>query len=444
MRSTLALGAAVAVFCSLFEATSAEAEEPSVAALTEAVNRLVERVEEMESWREEDQRRIRELEDKLETVRYVDESGVASTAEPGVSSSGGDAALGQGNLLNPQITAFVDVGGSLSTDDDNEARNRFALREAELDFRAAVSPRADGVLVIAMGEEIEDPFGDVEIDFAFAVEEGYLDVHTLPWDLALRAGKFRSAFGRNNLLHTHDLPQVTRPLAVQAFLGPEGLATVGASLNWLVPNPWEQYLELTTQVVNADGGSESPILGGPSAANPAVINHLKLFRDIGETGSLELGTSFLYSRASGDRDHGYTLGADVTYLWRDPKAPDFRSLLLQGELFWSNSDFGDGGNGSDHWGGYAFGQYQFAQNGYAGIRFDYTEVPGVEERASGDSDWGLSPYISWYLNEALRLRLEYQHLDRKVWGDRHSSDALLLGLTFFIGAHPAHPYWVNR
>jgi len=439
MRSALALGTVLAVCCTGFEAESAEAEEPSVATLIETVKRLSERVEEMEGSRAEDERRIRELEEKLETVRNpVDE---ASVAEAEVRSSG--AATGQGNLLNPAITAFLDMGGSLSTDDDNKARNRFTLREAELDFRAAVTPRADGVLVIAIGEEIKDPFGDVETDWEFELEEGYLDVHTLPWDLALRAGKFRSAFGRNNLLHTHDLPQVTRPLAVQAFLGPEGLSTVGASLSWLVPNPWDQYLELAAQVVNADGGSESPILDGPGAANPAVLSHLKLFRDIGDTGSLELGTSFLYSRASGDRDDGYTVGADLTYLWRDPAAADSRSLLFQGELFWSDSDF-ETGNRDNYWGFYAFGQYQFSQNWYAGIRGDYTDLPNVEARRSSDSDWGISSYLTWYLAEALRLRLEYQHLESDVVGRDDSEDAILLNVTFYIGAHPPHPYWVNR
>jgi hypothetical protein len=368
----------------------------------------------------------------------------AMSAEAEVAPSGRAAATGQGNLLNPEITVFVDAGGSLSSDHDNEARNRFNLREAEVDFRAAVTPRADGVLVVAIGEEIENPFGDVEVDFEFELEEGYLDVHTLPWDLALRAGKFRSAFGRNNLLHTHDLPQLTRPLAVQAFLGPEGLATVGASLSWLVPNPWDQYIELAAQFVNADGGSESPILDGPGVANPAVLSHLKLFQDIGDTGSLELGTSFLYSQATGGRDDGYTLGADATYLWRDPAAPDFRSLLFQGELFWSSSDFKDEGSGDDNWGFYAFGQYQFSQKAYAGVRLDYTDLPGAETRRSGDSDWGVSSYITWYLAEALRLRLEYQHLERDLLGHANSEDALLLGITFFIGAHPPHPYWVNR
>jgi hypothetical protein len=288
----------------------------------------------------------------------------------------------------------------------------------------------------------------VEIGIEFEIEEAYLDVHTLPNDLALKAGKFRTAFGRNNLLHTHDLPQVTRPLAVQAFLGPEGLAALGASLGWLVPNPWDRYVELTAQLVNSDGGTESPILGGPGAENPAVLSHLKLFQDVGDTGSLELGARFLHGRTSDDRDAAaYVLGADATYQWRDPARPDFRSLVLQGELFWSNSDFDDEVEGrirDDNWGFYAFGQYQFGQNWYAGLRYDYTQFPDLEVRRRNDSDWGISSYVSWYLNEALRLRLEYQHLERDLLGEDDREDSLLLGLTLYIGAHPPHPYWVNR
>ncbi len=458
MRVALVWAAAFAVCCSGFVAPCVKADERSMDTLMETVEQLADRVEAMERSRGEDRKRIRELEEELASIRYASTHDATPNATPNITPSvtpnapppteqaarpAGIAALGQGNLLNPEITVFVDMGGSLSTDDDNDARNRFTLREAEVDFRSAVTSRADGVLVLAVGEEIEDPFGDVDIDFEFELEEGYLDVHTLPWDLAFRGGKFRSGFGRNNLLHTHDLPQVTRPLAVQAFLGPEGLTTVGASLNWLVPNPWDQYVELAAQIVNADGGAESPILDGPDAANPAVLSHLKFFRDVGDTASLELGTSFLFSQASGDRDDGYTAGADVTYLWRDPMAPDFRSLVLQGELFWTNSDFDDG-NGHDYWGAYAFGQYQFAQNWYAGVRMDYTELPSVEAPRGGDSEWGVSSYLTWYVAEALRLRLEYQHLQRDLLGENDSEDSLLLGVTFYIGAHPPHPYWVNR
>jgi hypothetical protein len=424
-------------------------EASALEALLVEVRRLNDRVEILEKERTEDQGRIRELEEDL---ARLESSSVDAGSEAELSASswsdGLATALGQGNLLNPEITAFFDVGGSLSTDGGDKALNRFNAREFELDFRAAVTPWADGVLVLAAGEEIEQHDDDVEIGFDFAIEEGYLNVHTLPHGLSLKAGKFRNAFGRNNLLHTHDLPQVTRPLAVQAFLGPEGLATVGAAGSWIVPNPWERYIEFSAELVNSDGGEESPILGGPGAKNPAVISHLKLFQDIGDSASFEVGGSFLFGHTSDDDDaRAYTLGLDATYLWRDPKKPDFRSLLLQGEVLWAASDWEfDRGNSERNksLGFYAFGQYQWTRNWYAGVRFDYTEHPSLALHDSDDSDWGVSAWVSWYLSEFLRLRLEYQHLSFERFGDRDSQDNLLLGVTFLIGAHPPHPYWVNR
>ena len=297
MRTALALGTALAVCCVGLEAAPADTEEASLTDLMETVQHLARRVEQMERERAEDRRRIRELEEEIETVRTAAARG-ADEAPPapepiGEGATGGGIS-GQGNLLNPEITAFVDMGGSVSTMGENPAHDRFNLREVELDFRAAVSPKADGALVLAVGEEVDREEG--EIQHHFEIEEAFLDYHTLTEDLGLKFGKFRSAFGRNNLLHTHDLPQITRPLAVRAFLGHHGLSTLGASLSWIVPNPWHRYIELTTDVVNADGGEDSPILGGPNAVNPAVLGHLKLFEDVGETGSLELGASYMWGR----------------------------------------------------------------------------------------------------------------------------------------------------
>lgn len=426
-----------------------ESDAPALKALLEEVRRLNDRVETLEKERSEDQSRIRELEEDL---ARLESTGVGAGAEsPATASDGSNglaAALGQGNLLNPEITAFFDVGGSLSTDGDDKSLNRFNAREFEVDFRAAVTPWADGVLVLAAGEEVEQDDGEVDIGFDFDIEEGYLNLHTLPHGLSLKAGKFRNVFGRNNLLHTHDLPQVTRPLAVQAFLGPEGLATVGASGSWIVPNPWERYIEFAAEIVNSDGGDESPILGGPTARNPALVSHLKLFEDVGESGSFELGGSFLFGHTSDDSDgRAYALGLDATYLWRDPIKPDFRSLLLQGEVLWATNDweFERGGSQrNESLGFYAFGQYQWTRNWYAGVRLDYTEHPSLAFHDSDDWDWGVSAWVSWYVSEFLRLRLEYQHVSFERFGDRSSQDNLLLGVTFAIGAHPPHPYWVNR
>jgi len=425
-----------------------ETGEPPIGALVEEMRSMSARVEALEREREADQDRIRELEDALARWESSSRGGGEADAASGGASRGLVGALGQGNLLNPEITVFGDLGGSLSTDGDDKRFNRFNLREFELDFRAAVAPWVDGALILALGEEIEQEGGEAEIHSHVHIEEGYLNFHTLPYDLALKAGKFRASFGRNNLLHTHDLPQVTRPLAVEAFLGPEGLMTIGGSLSYIVPNPWERYIEVVTEVVNSDGGEESPILGGPNARNPALVSHMKLFEELGDWSSLELGGSFLFGHTSDDTDsRAYLLGLDATYLWRDPSRPDLRSLLLQGELFWGTNDWEPEGGGIDRnrsLGFYGFGQYQFAQNWFAGLRYDYTEFPNLEFHDSDDSEWALSSWISWYLSEFLRLRLEYQHRSFDRFGGGGDQDNLMLQLTFALGAHPAHPYWVNR
>ena len=429
------------------------------------MEQMRQRMDSLEKQHEQDQQRIRQLERQVNEMRA--KPTVSAKAEPEEVVPPvpyeqlrplPESAFGQGNLFNPQITAFLDMGGNLSTNNDNEAFNRFNLREAEIDIRSAITPSADGVLVIAIHEHIDEHGHDhgeeeeaeheVEIQHELDLEEGYINFHTLPFDLALKGGKFRSVFGRNNLLHTHDLPQITRPLAVRAFLGEEGLSTVGGSLSWIVPNPWDMYLELTGEVINAEGGHDSPILGGPEADNPAIALHAKLFQDITDTSSFEIGGSYLYSRTDEDNDFDANVfGLDVTWLWRDPEAPDFRSLLLQGEFFWADNDLNHeelGAFRNDSFGFYAFGQYQFSQNWYGGLRFDYTQFPNSETRGPDDKDWALSPYITWYLTEFLRLRLEYQHREFEMANDWDSEENLFFGVTFSIGSHPPHPYWINR
>ena len=451
------LSGALSLLC-LANVSKAQENVPTHEELLEQLRRMNERLVALEARHEADQQRIQTLETRLERIEgtVTEEQTAEAPSEAGVSVPPpmgpfdlSSAGLAASNALNPQITVFFDTGGSLSSEGRNNALNRFNLREVELDLRAAISPSVDGVLIVALGEEIEiEPSGDVTIDREVDVEEGYLHFHTLPHDLALKVGKFRNVFGRNNLLHTHDLPQVTRPLALQSFFGPEGLATIGASLSWLVPNPWDQYVEATVEVVNADGGHESPILGGSNAENPAVLAHIKLFRDVSETGTVEVGGSYLFSHTSSDTDFdAHVFGLDLTYQWTHPDPARFRSVVVQGEVFFSHNDVDRGPFFSfrnDSVGAYAFAQYQFDRNWYLGVRGDYTEFPNSASRGADDSDVAVSPYVTWYLSEFLRARLEYQHR----WLDRErgsaDEDALFLQFTGVIGAHPPHPYWVHR
>lgn len=431
---------------------AATAEPVSNAEVLEALTRLQTQVESLQRLREKDRERLAGLERRLEASE-AGRGGPESVWDAGAFSAGPEpgGGLGQGNLLNPGISAFVDAGGSLSSDGDNKAYNRFNLREAELDFRGAITPYADGVVIVALGEEIETTAeGKIDaLSTAVEVEEAYINFHTLPHDLAVKTGQFRTAFGPNNRLHTHDLPQVTRPLAVESFLGPEGLLSQGVSTQWLVPNPWDQYIEWTGEVLNSSGGGESPILSDPNADNPAVLTHVKWFGDVGETGAVELGGSYLFGHTGdGGSEQANVFGVDAMFQWLDPAAPDSRSLLFQGELFWAENDnltdTPDVTMENSSFGAYAFGQYQWAPNWYAGVRVDYTEFPNNALRGRDDRDWAVSPYVSWYLSEFLRLRFEWQHRAFEVADRWDDEDNFFLQLTWAIGAHPPHPYWVNR
>ncbi len=452
--------------------------------LLRAYQDLQKRVEALERQHQEDQKRLEAFENRagsnvslpsvqpLASTQNQNSNNIANPPEAspwlgnaGQSPGGGGAppaaggppqnnqaanVLGQGNLYNPSITFFGDLGYSASSDGSDKASNRFNLREFELDARAAIAPFADGVFIGTFGEELSpDGSGGVNIATVVDVEEGYIHFHQLPYDLTAKVGKFRSAFGAGNPLHTHDTPQVDRPLAEQAFLGPEGLASIGASVSWLVPNPMDEFIELTGQVINADGGEEAPILGGPNADNPAYLAHLKWFTDVGDFGTFELGGTYLYTRTSPQSDFDANVfGVDTTLKLPDPKAPDLRSFLVQGELYSAQNDVFDPATGTgsrnNSFGAYAFAQWQFAKNWYTGIRGDYTEFPNSDIYGSSASEWAVSPYLTWYPAEFLRLRLEYQHNHIDSGFDTQDNDEFMLQFTFVIGAHPPHPYWVNK
>ena len=62
-------------------------------------------------------------------------------------------------------------------------------------------------------------------------------------------------------------------------------------------------------------------------------------------------------------------------------------------------------------------------------------------------EWAVEPYIAFMPSEFLRFRLAYKHTERsrEIGGEEEGSrgrivDELLLQATFFLGAHPAHPF----
>ena len=63
---------------------------------------------------------------------------------------------------------------------------------------------------------------------------------TSPLGLKFQIGRFRPSFGKFNTLHTHDLPQSTRSLLTEEFLGEEGFISQGVSTDFYLPTPWSE------------------------------------------------------------------------------------------------------------------------------------------------------------------------------------------------------------
>ena len=447
--------------------------ESALETLRRQVEALEERLEAAERQRREDAARIRDLESEVDALK----ASAAVTAEPGAPAAAGGGVVESAeqpqvgeterastspaataspgmverlNAFNPRITVFGN--GLLRLDDRNvyteddgdfeRAGSRFRLRETEVDLQAAIDPYADGVLVTAFEQE---PTGDFET----SVEEGYAVVKQVPFlevmplGLNLKLGRFRSEFGRLNRLHTHDLPQSTRPLAVKTFLGNEGSIADGASARLLLPTflDDESAWELTTQVVQ---GGDVEVASDQNAAN--VLANLRWSRGFGDAHYADLAGIFDWGRTNdGGGGNAFTYSLDGLYKWKPPRAGAWRSALLGGQLFYSDRTVRTGVPGGPRhrsvspFGYFVFGQYQLDRRLYAGVRWDWTQnIDDTDVRRMA-----VHPYATYYFSEFLRFRLGYEHR----WSQNNGQDDLntVFGeFNFVFGSHPPHPYWVNQ
>jgi hypothetical protein len=347
--------------------------------------------------------------------------------------------------FNPDLAVVADFIGNYSPDRRNDAYNRLDVREVELDLRAAVHPRADGVLVLAFERDVENPLfpepgatREGGPDTTANVEEAYLFIHDVGVpNLTAKLGRFHVRFGRQNVLHLHDLPTTDPPFVNQAFLAPEALGDAGVSLSYVVPpeRVGGQYVEVVGEILAGEvGSSESPTLRGDlSVDSPAFNTHVLWNTDVTSSVNLELGGSWLTGHADADNAHDVNLfGIDATLLRRDPTG-GFRNTLLQAEAMYAVVDADSGTNQA--FGFYVLGQQQLNRDWFAGLRVDWTQDPNDDAREA----WGVTPYVSWYWTEFLRFRLSYQHRD----GDRPAEDAVWIQVTWLFGAHPPHPYWAT-
>jgi hypothetical protein len=360
------------------------------------------------------------------------------------------------NFFNPSITAFgnfITCFGQAGYPHGAHGlcESPFSFREAELDIRAVVDPYADAVLILAFEPahfhaHDHDHVHTDEDAFQVEIEEAYITFKKIPFfnsaplGLQLKAGRFRTPFGRFNQIHLHDLPQLTPASSLQAFLGSHGLMRNGFSAQLLIPTPGDRNsMSLTLQILDGGGLAFNLI---DQTNWPAGLAHLSWFWDLEKGHDLELGLSaYLEHKPTGSNWPIQLYGVDANYKWRPFLFGDKHSFLFGGEIYGAPKEINTnegGGKTVFAFGGFGFAQYQLNQWTYLGLRYDYRNLANNKE----GNGHGVGAYLTYYTTEFLRLRVGYEVMGEKDFSK--PSNNLLFEINFVFGSHPVEPYWVNR
>lgn len=319
----------------------------------------------------------------------------------------------------------------------DQERNGFNLQEAELQFYADVDPYSRVNVVLAVHPELESDGVTVEEKWVIEPEEAFAESIAIP-SLTLKLGKFKAAFGKHNLLHTHAFPFVEAPLANKALLGDEGFNDTGLSAAWLSPLPW--YSELTLQYLRGHGENEQ--FKSPRAGDGVALAHWKNLWDLSDDLTMEAGLSYAQGGNS-FRETTALAGGDLTFKWR-PSANGRTASFIWGTEYLQRTQKQAGVDDERGSGWSSFMQYQFAER-WAGLyRYDtLTMKDSFDPAALANDDYSRhSVGVVHNMTEFSSLKVEYNSRrggPANANGDNEEK-TIFLQASFTIGSHPSHSY----
>ncbi len=433
---------------------SLRAEVARLAALVDSLSVEVARLR--------DEGREEEAEDALSRLREAAAAAAMAGGERPPEPSAEQEFVGRQRSLqslNPEISVNSDVFAHLNKDDVDE--DNFFAREFEISIISNLDPFSRAKVFLSRHSEGGEflPFADEahghdhedEHGSGFSVEEGYVEWVGLPGGTSLKLGRFFQQFGQLNRWHAHALPFQTRSLPHLAFIGEEALTQTGASLHWLAPfggasGTYEATIEVTR--------SENENLFGESG-RLSFLTNLNGFWNLTESTDFNLGLTWLngsYEDETNFLDRNL-YAAEFALNWRPPSQSKYRGLELRGGLMALDGLVGhdehdehdehegeEEDEGDEHelaeraLGYWGLGELRLSQNWRVGARVDWTENPENPEQTA----WLVSPTLTWWQSEWVRLRLEYDLVGRSF---RTSNEGrLLFQVTFAMGPHKHETY----
>ncbi|HEX6616478.1 MAG TPA: hypothetical protein VF046_09250 [Gemmatimonadales bacterium] len=316
------------------------------------------------------------------------------------------------SVLNPEISATGDVRLVAR---EGRQRDNAVAREFEIAFQSALDPYSNTKVFLT--------FEDEEV----GVEEGYIYWTGLPGRLRLDVGKFRQQLGDLNRWHLHALPETEYPLVYQRFLDPEGLTGVGLSLYTALPfslagGTHEVWLQGTTT-------RSDPLYAG--GRQPTVLLRLQNFWQLSRSTYAQLG----FTGTGGNNDdadlRSRLAGLDFRLTWRPPAAGTRRDVTLRAEGYRLHAT--ELGTTTNRYGTFVDLNAKLSRRWVVGGRYDWVEAP----RGPSDTEWRLTPSITWWQSEFVYLRLEGEHRHTDFEG---THNLLTLQAVWAMGPHKHETY----
>ena len=172
---------------------------------------------------------------------------------------------------------------------------------------------------------------------------------------------------------------------------------------------WADANQLTVEIMN---GNNDVAFAGSDWRKPTFLANLKSYWDLSANTYIQVDLTGLHGVTDhdGDLDHDF-LALDIVYDWYPLGRELYRGFPARGMLLRSWLDLEEGGS-LNTWGCYLYGQYKLLPAGLA-------ECAGTGSRTSeqaGHELWGLSPYLSFWQSEFVRLRGQYSTETTTVTG----------------------------
>jgi hypothetical protein len=396
---------------------------PRTDSLAASLQRLDRRVEVLRSSRCAPAGAIAQAADTSDDLASIREAAQAAGGQPGApapsprdtTAKPGTEFIGRqrnASALNPEISATGDIRLVAR---EGRQRDNGVAREFEVAVQSALDPYSNTKIFLT--------FEDEEV----GVEEGYIYWTGLPGRIRVDVGKYREQIGDLNRWHLHALPETEYPLVYQRYLGTEGLTGVGLSLYTALP-------------ISIAGGTHEIWLQGTSAESdplfagghqPVLLARLQNFWQLSRSTYAQVGVTGLGGNNDDVGLRSRLAGVDFRFTYRPPEAGTRRDITFRAEGYRLHST--DIGITTNRLGGFLDLQARTSRRWVFGARYDNVQSP----RGLEDTEWRITPSITWWESEFVFLRLEGEHGHRELEGNHN---LLTLQAVWAMGPHKHETY----